>query len=145
MPDREAEPGVWGSCKCGRFSWTEGLWCDKETLPVCVLSGFCGTCGDELLEGGHVTNLRREVERMLAESIASLKDLPPDDSDWAYWWSQVQTFRKVLATNCLHCKGTGYVTQEGAPDFDGDTRAVTQAMVPCPDCQPDAKENDDED
>jgi len=103
----------------------------EDALRELLATGY-PTCG----EGGHMSpNLPREAERMLAEAIAYISRCHKqwamssvDYQQFSQAYERVRVLRPLLATGCPRCKGTGYVEGES-----------------CPDCQPDAKENDDED
>lgn len=138
MPNRKAEPGVWGSCKCGNSIWLDDHWLVRDRH--CVTDGHCLSCGDELLVGGHVRpNLQRVAEGMLAEFVASGKI----GGEW-FGGGEPRLLRRLLATGCETCGGSGYVDTVASLLLSEPGTDNAHYQEPCPDCQP-AKEDDDED
>jgi len=136
MPNRKAEPGVWGSCICDRWHYDAktGQWVPQRTWQTPREGGFhCRECGDQLLDGGHVRpNLWGVAEEMLAEALGTQAQAQAQQKlgsinyhDWMQAAAIERVLRRLFArvANCPTCGGTGYVEGE-----------------PCAECQPDAKE-----
>lgn len=117
--EREVVAGEWGSCECGKSAWLECVWQWQKK--------FCEWCGDQLLEGGHVTNLRRKAEAMLARFMRQGEI----HGSW-FCAEECRVLRKLLARGCAACAGSGYISRQNRDD--------TWYQMPCPDCQPDSKE-----
>lgn len=110
-------------------------------------AGYCPyhKCGDYCGEGGEVCpGLRRVAEEMLAKKLEHYRsegfERMPGTFGGVMLQQDIDQVRELLAIGCLkpECDG-GYVPCEGALDFSSDHSAITHALVPCPDCQPDAR------
>jgi len=153
MPKKVVVPGTWGKCTCQGCAWNIG----DEVWQCCYLSkpisetGFswlyCPWCGDLCGEGGHIRpNLRRLVE---ADVLEFADELLSHELDWRTevdFRDYLARLRGLLAVGCPTCGGTGYIQQEGMKDFESGSvidDIFTQYELPCPDCQPDGREAED--